>query len=69
MPWWPAGEAGALLPVISTMLHFSPQELERCRVSLAHFEGQSVAGKPSDAAADASYASSWGAWAFGGSGQ
>ena len=48
--------------MISTMLQFSPQELERCRVSLAQFEGQSAAAK----AAEQPEASSWGSWAFGG---
>ena len=43
------------------MLHFSPQELERCRVSLARLEGQTAAAK----AAQEQEAGSWGSWAFG----
>ncbi|KAK9809711.1 hypothetical protein WJX73_008782 [Symbiochloris irregularis] len=38
------GEAAALLPVIATMLQFSPNELTRCKTALAKFEGQSVDG-------------------------
>ena len=61
-----AGEAGALLPVISTMLQFSPQELERCRVALAQFEGQSAAARASEQP-EADYLGGWGSWAFGAS--
>ena len=60
-----AGEAGALLPVIATMLQFSPQEMDKCKHALAQFEGQAAAA--ASAQADAGYLGGWGSWAFGSS--
>ena len=61
-----AGEAGALLPVIATMLQFSPQELDKCKHSLAQFEGQAAA-KGTAEQPEAGYLGGWGSWAFGAS--
>ena len=60
-----AGEAGALLPVIATMLQFSPSELSRCKESLARFAGEAPADGRESTAAGADYSgyfSGWGSW-------
>ena len=37
------GEAESLLPVVGTVLKFSPAEMQRCRDALGHRESQAVA--------------------------
>ena len=67
-----AGEAPALLPAVSMLLHFSPAEVKRCQDALAR-QAESLdegppAGGSSTATADgdvSSYMGGWASWAMG----
>lgn len=63
------GEAPALLPAISMILHFSPAEVKRCQEALARqAEASSEAAPNAPAAGDSdvsSYFSGLASWAFG----
>ena len=70
------GESAALLPVLGTVLKFSPAELKRCQSGLSAAADraesqqtanarQAVAFDPS-AADSAGYLTGWTSWAFGG---
>lgn len=63
LPAMCTGEAGALLPVIATMLRFSPAELTRCKAALARFAGEAESNARDSGAGDYSgYFSGWGSW-------
>ena len=69
------GEAAALLPVLGTVLKFSPTELQRCQTAVAaaadQQNSQQTAVARTAAAADASaadsagYLTGWPLWPFG----
>eukprot|EP00798_Chlamydomonas_sp_ICE-L_P022053 gene22053-29118_t len=66
------GEAGSLLPVFSTILSFSPQELAACKCGLEAIKLVGVGEVPlpqAAAAADGVFSSlnSWTSWATGSS--
>lgn len=71
-----AGESAALLPVLSTVLKFSPAELRRCQSGLSaaadRADSQQTATARTAVAFDASaadsagYITGWTSWAFGG---
>lgn len=70
------GESAALLPVLGTVLKFSPAEVKRCQAGLSavadKVESQQTATARTAVAFDASaadsagYLTGWTSWAFGG---
>lgn len=70
-----AGEAAALLPVLGTVLRFSPAELKRCQAAVSaaadQLNSQQTAVARTAAASDASaadsagYLTGWTVWPFG----
>lgn len=70
-----SGEAAALLPVLGTVLKFSPAELKRCQSAVSaaaeHHSSSQTALARTAAAADASaadsagYLTGWSLWPFG----
>ena len=70
-----AGEAAALLPVLGTVLKFSPAELKRCQTAVATAADQqnsqqtavarTAAASDASAADSAGYLTGWSIWPFG----